>query len=98
VLTLPIKKKWFDMIESGEKKEEYRNPSLYYIVRFGFDYCLGLPFQTSFQTIRLRNGYSKNSPMLECAVKIDYAIGKPEWGAPKEECFVLEILEFKRVV
>ena len=24
MLTLPIKKKWFDMILSGEKKEEYR--------------------------------------------------------------------------
>ena len=24
MLTLPIKKKWFDMIASGEKKEEYR--------------------------------------------------------------------------
>lgn len=24
MLTLPIKKKWFDMIVSGEKKEEYR--------------------------------------------------------------------------
>ena len=24
MLTLPIKKKWFDMIRSGEKKEEYR--------------------------------------------------------------------------
>ena len=23
VLTLPLKKKWFDMIKSGEKKEEY---------------------------------------------------------------------------
>ena len=23
-LTLPLKKKWFDMIKSGEKKEEYR--------------------------------------------------------------------------
>lgn len=25
MLTLPIKKKWFDMIKSGEKKEEYLN-------------------------------------------------------------------------
>ena len=24
MLVLPIKKKWFDMIASGEKKEEYR--------------------------------------------------------------------------
>ena len=34
MLTLPIKKKWFDMILSGEKKEEYREIKPYYEVRF----------------------------------------------------------------
>ena len=33
-LTLPLKKKWFDMIKSGEKKEEYREIKPYYISRF----------------------------------------------------------------
>ena len=30
MLVLPIKKKWFDMIISGEKKEEYREIKPYY--------------------------------------------------------------------
>lgn len=34
MLTLPIKKKWFDMILSGEKKEEYRENKPYYTSRF----------------------------------------------------------------
>lgn len=34
MLTLPIKKKWFDMILSGEKKEEYRDIKDYYTIRF----------------------------------------------------------------
>lgn len=34
MLTLPIKKKWFDMIVSGEKKEEYREIKPYYDSRF----------------------------------------------------------------
>lgn len=34
MLTLPIKKKWFDMIKSGEKKEEYREIKPYYASRF----------------------------------------------------------------
>lgn len=34
MLTLPIKKKWFDMIASGEKKEEYREIKEYYEIRF----------------------------------------------------------------
>lgn len=33
-LTITIKKKWFDMIASGEKKEEYREIKPYYLVRF----------------------------------------------------------------
>lgn len=34
MLTLPIKKKWFDMIKTREKKEEYREIKPYYTTRF----------------------------------------------------------------
>lgn len=39
ILHLTLKKKWFDMIASGEKKEEYREIKLYWAVRllYGFD-------------------------------------------------------------
>lgn len=39
-LTLPLKKKWFDMIKDGVKKEEYREITDYYRTRFfdGWDY------------------------------------------------------------
>jgi hypothetical protein len=30
MLTLPIQKKWYDMILSGEKKEEYREIKQYF--------------------------------------------------------------------
>lgn len=33
-LTLSLKKQWFDMIKSGEKKEEYRECSDHWIRRF----------------------------------------------------------------
>ena len=43
MLTLPIKKRWFNMILSGEKKEEYREIKPYYMTRFskafGFINC-----------------------------------------------------------
>ncbi len=40
MLILPIKRKWFDMILSGEKKEEYREIKTYYESRLpaGFGY------------------------------------------------------------
>ena len=34
MLTLTIKRKWFNMILSGEKKEEYRDIKDYYKSRF----------------------------------------------------------------
>lgn len=30
-LTLHLKRKWFDLIKSGEKKEEYREQTTYWI-------------------------------------------------------------------
>lgn len=33
MLTLPIKEKWFDIIISDEKKEEYRSSTKYYQTR-----------------------------------------------------------------
>lgn len=39
-LILPLKKKWFDLIKSGEKKEEYRECSEYWIMRFVKDRSL----------------------------------------------------------
>lgn len=45
MLTLPVKKKWFDMILSGEKKEEYREIKPYYEsrlpVNFGYFFVNG---------------------------------------------------------
>lgn len=34
MLVLPIKKKWFDMIASGDKEEEYREIKPYWTSRF----------------------------------------------------------------
>lgn len=39
-LTLSLKRKWFDMIKSGEKKEEYRETSGYWTSRL-LKYSLG---------------------------------------------------------
>lgn len=76
MLTLPIKKKWFDMIVSGEKKEEYREIKPYYDSRFmnafGFLLVGGQMVygEAAPEEIRkpwpvlvvFRNGYSKDSP------------------------------------
>ena len=88
MLILPIKKKWFDMILSGEKKEESREIKSYYQSR------LNDMVQTGYHTIRLRNGYSSKSPIIECDVEVRIDYGKEKWGAePNTLYYVIEIIE-----
>lgn len=77
ILHLTLKKKWFDMIKSGEKKEEYREIKPYWTKRFG-DFLK----VNQFDAILFKNGYSKTSPsvLVEC-IGIDFGKGKKEWGA-----------------
>ena len=92
MLTLPIKKKWFDMIKSGEKKEEYREIKPYYDSRFK-NYNWAYPFEVMF-----RNGYGNDKPTIKCEVKLKTDFGFSKWGASiGEVCYVLEILSVEEV-
>ena len=91
MLILPIKKKWFDMILSGEKKEEYRDIKSYYITRFRNVWGYPAPW-SEIHTIRFRNGYSKDSPSFLADASLGIGTGKPEWGAePNKKYYVLKI-------
>lgn len=112
MLTLPIKKKWFDMIVSGEKKEEYREIKPYYDSRFmnAFGFLL-VGGQMAYgeavtEEIRkpwpvpvvFRNGYSKGSPEVVCKCTLYFGKGKPEWGAePGVLYYVLKIEKVEEV-
>ena len=99
MLILPIKKKWFDMIASREKTEEYREIKPYYRKRFetiGLLDVYGLPVVNKVWVI-LRNGYSTKSPQIEAEVTLDIKEGRPEWGAePGVEYYVLKILRIRK--
>lgn len=105
MLTLPIKKKWFDMIKSGEKKEEYREIKPYYDKRL-FDYCRLVALEEyahdvwghpEFEVI-FRNGYSKTSPKIKCKVNCRKDYGEQKWGAePNKLYYVLKILSVEEV-
>ena len=109
MLTLPIKKKWFDMIKLGEKKEEYREIKPYYDSRFKYyipdlgniriiNTDIGFWITPVDDEIFFRNGYSKNSPTIKCKVKIEKGYGKPEWGAePNKLYYVLKILSVEEI-
>ena len=94
MLILPIKKKWFDMILSGEKKEEYREIKPYWAKRFNFEKNT-LYLQ---RTVIFKNGYRKDSPQIKCYVKIKKGYGREELGAEKNKVYyVLEILNVEKV-
>mgnify|MGYP001545106248 FL=1 len=65
VLNLTITKKWFDMIASGEKKEEYRQDKPYWKQRFVKEGYWHSQTCKDFETIIFRNGYAKNAPTME---------------------------------
>lgn len=75
MLTIQINKKWFDMILSGIKTEEYREIKPYYTTRFynmfgvmWMSHLCGtaeMPrdgYKRPEKEICFQNGYSKNSP------------------------------------
>lgn len=57
VLYLPIKKKWFDLIREGTKKEEYRLYKEHWCKRL-----LEKGKPKEYDWICLRNGYGANAP------------------------------------
>jgi len=90
ILHLNLKKKWFDMIESGEKKEEYRDMSPYYFNYFKVNQCTAsflikiknILYPPSEVIICFSNGYRKDRKQMFVKCKaLHIGQGKKEWGA-----------------
>lgn len=77
ILHLTLKKRWFDMIASGAKVEEYREMKPYWHKRF-----LG----QRFDAIKFRNGYNPDSPTMLVELEgISSGLGIVNWGAPERQ-------------
>lgn len=100
ILHLVLKYKWFDMIKSGEKKEEYRDPTKYWAKRLEsnredlFFYSF-----KHYDAIRFQRGYTSPEMMLVECKEICFGKGQEKWGAePNKKYYVIklgEILEQK---
>jgi hypothetical protein len=92
ILHLTLKKKWFDMIASGEKKEEYRDMKPYWTKRLFND--LGDRFEPkSFDKVVFKNGYATNAPtiVVEC-LGIQKDLGMMTWGAEQDvEYYIIQL-------
>lgn len=96
MLILPIKKKWYEMILSGEKKEEYRELKPYYQKRFVNLWQGSLIGFDARRKVMFRNGYSKQSPSFVATVTIGIGTGKTEWGAEEgKDYYILKICDIE---
>lgn len=94
-MILTIKKKWFDMIISGEKTEEYRAIKPYYTVRFRKLWGGSLIGGEAKREITFRNGYRSDAPSFTAVCTLKRGHGKKEWGADRKECYILKIYGIK---
>ena len=98
MIILPIKRKWYEMILSGEKKEEYREIKPYYMSRFKRVFSMYphsfIPYGNDEHEVVFRNGYGREAPQFTAICSLDIKEGRPEWGAdPGMEYYALTVKE-----
>lgn len=81
VLRLTLKRKWFDMIASGEKREEYREPK---------DWIFSRLIGKDYDVVEFANGYGKNVPKVTVSFwGWHQGTGHPKWGAIRDRNYVV---------
>lgn len=97
-LHLVLKHKWYDMIDSGVKTEEYRDITPYWIKRIlGVDKIsisglLREAYEYDYTHVQFHRGYT-NTTMIFKINYISVGIGKPEWGASERITFIIKLRE-----
>lgn len=100
ILKLTLNKKWYDMILSGKKKEEYREIKPYWVKRLYdkeegancrelLDMCIPNRFNPiKFDAIRFTNGYGKSRPSFLIELKwFNVCDGIEKWGAKGDDLY-----------
>ena len=79
ILHLVLKRRWYEMIERGEKTEEYREIKPYWTKRIGL-----------YDAVKFSYGYTKRTMMFECKT-ISVGKGRKEWGAPDSDVYIIKL-------
>ena len=99
MLTLILKGKWYDMIASGEKTEEYREIKPYYTKRFqnvGLLHRNGKPSACSYANIIFRRGYAKDAPRVRCLCWLRIGEGRERWGAVSDKKYYVLTITMRK--
>ena len=96
ILTLNVSKQWFDMIEAGEKTEEYREIKPYWAHRLieGHNQGMWVSGESYFKPythVLFINGYRKDSPRIEKEIE-SITIGKPKKAYAPTSGLILSFL------
>lgn len=103
-MIMTLKKKWFDMILSGVKTEEYREVKPYWEKRFinyfgrHYDFTQDTPtvvWDQQIKDIVFRNGYGNDKPQFTAKCTISEGYGNEEWGA--ESGYRYYVLKIHRI-
>ena len=95
-LKLVLKRKWYDMISSGEKKEEYREISPYWKRQImELRWWEPFPRVREFDSVTFYLGYAKDRPSMTFKIEgISVGEGREDWGAePGKKYFVIKLGE-----
>ena len=92
VLHLILKRRWYNLIERGEKTEEYRDITPYWTKRIcGTDFLQDTVTTTEFTHVIFHYGYS-NRTMEFRIESVTTGRGNPEWGAPEDkDVFIIRL-------
>ena len=105
MLIMPIKGKWFYLIRTHKKLEEYREIKPYYDTRFKRVFkasandaweLIGEDGQEVRETckkwIGLKNGYSDRAPVIYIFASLKIGYGREDWGAERgKKYYILNI-------
>ena len=94
VLHLPLKRTWYDMIASGEKKEEYRAVKDYYRTRISnFVRRAPLVSRKSNTLVVAFSCGRRKADMYFTVVGVNIYPNRlhPEWGEPKGDHYVIAL-------
>ncbi len=81
------------MIESGEKREEYRECKDYWYSRLiDRDSLRAKPYTH----VRFRYGYTKRTMLFEID-SITIGVGDPNWGAPTYPVFIIKFSNMRKI-
>lgn len=104
VLPLVLKRRWYDMIASGEKREEYRLATPYWMKRMD-NWAAKWQFRMVAPVVEFRLGYAANAPRMafraaivasingEWLYRISRVAYNPAWGEEATPHYVIALGE-----